>query len=209
MPIAAFPIGPLETNAYVLHEKQDAIIVDPGGDLRSGLQHVLDFLSRHALTPQAVILTHMHFDHVMGVAQTVKSFPGIKVFGARKEDGMLRASFGSGTWGMPPVPAFEYEDLAPGDHNFGAVACTVFSTPGHSAGGLSLYVPKDNAVIVGDLLFYRSIGRTDLPGSDHQQLVKSLQQHIYSLPPATIVYAGHGPETNVGDEKQLNPFVRA
>ena len=208
MPIAAFPIGPLETNAYVLYEQQDAVIVDPGGDLRAGLQSVLDFLSRNKLNPQAVVLTHMHFDHVMGVAQLVNSFPGIKVFGSKKDDGMLHASFSSGTWGMPPVPAFEYEDLAPGDHSFGAVACTVFATPGHSAGSLSLYVPKENAVIVGDLLFYRSIGRTDLSGSNHQHLIRSLQQHIYTLPPTTVVYAGHGPETRVGDEKQFNPFVR-
>jgi glyoxylase-like metal-dependent hydrolase (beta-lactamase superfamily II) len=209
MPIAAFPIGPLETNAYVLYEKEDAVIVDPGGDLRGGLRSVLDFLSRQKLIPQAVVLTHMHFDHVMGVAQLVQSFPGIKVFGAGREEGLLRASFGAGTWGMPPVPAFEYEDLAPGPHDFGAVSCSVFATPGHSAGGLSLYVPKDNAVIVGDLLFYRSIGRTDLPGSNHQQLIQSLQQHIYTLPSDVIVYPGHGPETNVGDEKRLNPFVRA
>lgn len=208
MSIAVFPLGPLETNAYVLYEKQDAVIVDPGGDLRAGLQRVLDFLSQHKLTPQAVFLTHMHFDHVMGVAQLVESFPGIKVLGSKDDDPILRASFGSGTWGMPPVPAFEYDGLAPGDHNFGAVAGTIFATPGHSPGGLSMYVPRDNAVIVGDLLFYRSIGRTDLPGSNHQQLIRSLQQHIYTLPSATVVYSGHGPETSVGDEKQFNPFVR-
>ena len=209
MPIAAFPIGPLETNAYVLYENQDAVLFDPGGDLRAGLQEVLDFLTRLKLTPQAVILTHMHFDHVMGVAQLAKSFPGVKILGSKREEGMLRATFGANSWGMPPVSAFEYENLAPGEHEFGAVACTVFDTPGHSAGGLSVYVPKENAVIVGDLLFYRSIGRTDLPGSNHQQLIQSLQQCIYNLPDATIVYPGHGPETSVGDEKRSNPFVRA
>jgi len=69
-------------------------------------------------------------------------------------------------------------------------------------------VPKDDAVIVGDLLFRRSIGRTDLPGSNHEQLIQSLQQHIYTLPSAAVVYPGHGPETSVDEERQLNPFVR-
>ena len=209
MPIADFPLGLLQTNTYVLYEKQDAIIIDPGGGMQAGLQHVLDFLQQNRLAPQAVILTHMHYDHVMGVAQLVESFPGIKVLGSRKSDDMLLASFRAGVRGRGmPVPAFTYDDLLPGDHSFGAIACTVFATPGHSPCGLSVYVPKENAVIVGDLLFYRAIGRTDLPGSDKQQLIQSLQQHIYTLPPATVVYPGHGLETSVGEEKQFNPAVR-
>ena len=206
MPIAVFPTGPLETNTYVLYEKQDAVIIDPGGDLQAGLQHVLDFLSQHGLTPHAVILTHTHYDHVLGVAQIIESIPGMKVFGSNKNDDKLREIFAFGARGMS-VPAFGYEDLVPGDHAFGAVACTVFATPGHSPCSVSVYVPKENAIIVGDLLFYRAVGRTDLPGSQHQQLVQSIRQHIYTLPPATVVYPGHGPETSVGEEKQFNPSV--
>ena len=208
MPIAVFPIGPLETNAYVLHAQQDAILVDPGGDLRGGLTRILDFLTQNKLTLRAVILTHMHFDHVLGVAQLVKSCPDVKVYGSTRDDMILKPSFGSNSWGMPPVTPFPYEPLEPGEHTFGAIACTVMATPGHSAGSLSIYVPKENAVFVGDLLFYRSVGRTDLPGSNHQQLIQSLQEQIYTLPPDTVAYPGHGPETRVGDEKKLNPFVR-
>ncbi len=208
MPIAVFPIGPLETNAYVLHEKQDAVIVDPGGDMRGGLPLILDFLSRNKLTAQAVLLTHLHFDHVLGVAQLLEACPGVKVYASRDDDAILRPSFTGSTWGMPPVRPFEYEPLTPGEYTFGAVSLKVLATPGHSSGSLSFYLPQEEAVIVGDLLFYRSVGRTDLPGSDPQKLVDSLKQHIYTLPPQTTAYPGHGPETVVGDEMKLNPFVR-
>lgn len=208
MSIAVFPIGPLETNAYVLYAQQDAVLVDPGGDLRGGLTRIIEFLEQNKLTLRAVLLTHLHFDHVLGVAQLVKAFPGLKVYGSRADDPILRPSFGSNSWGMPPVTPFEYEDLAPGEHHFGAIACTVLATPGHSAGSLSFYAPAEKAIFVGDLLFYRSVGRTDLPGSDHQALIHSLQTQVYTLPADTVAYPGHGPETRVGDEKQHNPFVR-
>ena len=208
MPIAVFPIGPLETNAYVLHEQQDAVVVDPGGDMRGGLTRILDFLSQNTLTLQAVLLTHLHFDHVLGVAQLVEACPGVKVYASCDDDAILRSSFSGSMWGMPPVRSFEYEDMLPGEYSFGAINLRTMSTPGHSAGSLSFYLPQEDSVIVGDLLFYRSVGRTDLPGSDHPKLEASLRTHIYTLPPQTKAYPGHGPETVTGDEKKLNPFVR-
>jgi len=209
MPITVFPIGPLETNAFVAHEKQDAIIVDPGGDLRSGLTRILDFLKQNTFTLQAVLLTHLHFDHVLGVAQLVQAFPGLKVYASQQDDPILQPSFGSGEWGMPPVSRFTYEDITPGKHSYGAVSLEVIPTPGHSEGSTSFYFPQDGAIIVGDLLFYRAVGRTDFPGGDFQKLVDSLRNHVYTLPPQTVAYPGHGPETVIGDEMRLNPFVRA
>lgn len=209
MPIAVFPIGPLETNAYLVHSGSDAILVDAGGDLRGGLNGIIEFITSHKLTLHAVLLTHMHFDHVLGVAQLVKQYPNMKVLGSKADDSLLQSSFGgNGSWGMPPVARFSFDDLTEGEHHFGSIACTVFATPGHSQGSVSIYLPSETAVFVGDLLFYRSVGRTDLPGSEPMRLMQSLQNCIYTLPPETKAYPGHGPETVVGDEKKLNPFVR-
>ena len=112
-----------------------------------------------------------------------------------------------GIWGFPPVPAFESRDLPTGPQVFGGMACTVLDTPGHTPGGVSYYFPDEKAVFTGDALFYRSLGRTDFPGSSQEALRKSLHKKIFILPQETAVYPGHGPNTNVGEELANNPYL--
>lgn len=209
MPIATFPIGPLETNCYVVHNGVDAVVVDPGGDMRGGLDEVVGFLAQKKLTVRAIVLTHMHFDHILGVSQLHKQ-SGAPVYASTGDDPLLQAAVDSrGSWGMPAVAPFTYEPLKEGEYTFGSLTMQAIATPGHSQGSCCLYFAKENLVITGDLLFYRAVGRTDLPGSNHQALIDSLQKKIYTLPPETLAYPGHGPHTTIGEEKVHNPYVRS
>ena len=188
MPIETFPIGPLETNCHIVISGSDAVAVDPGGDLNSGLGEVLALLKEQNLTLRAILCTHFHFDHLDA------SLLGTELGG-------------SGAWGFPPVTTFKWEDLKEGPHTFGSIKCEVLTTPGHTPGSLSIYFPELNSIMTGDLLFYHSVGRTDFPGSSQEALRKSLHKKIFILPQETAVYPGHGPNTNVGEELANNPYL--
>ena len=108
--------------------------------------------------------------------------------------------------GFPRTPSFSFTPLQEGELTLLGVTCRVLATPGHSPGSLSFYFQDLGAVFVGDLLFYRSVGRTDFPGSSEQELIRSVRSKIFTLPKETVVYPGHGPETTVGQEKLNNPF---
>lgn len=202
MPIATFPLGPLGTNSYLLNSGPAAVAIDVGGDP----QHMLEYLAAHKLTLEAICLTHRHFDHLYGVARlaaetgsAVYSPPGDNVL-ANSESGM------GGIWGMPLVTPFESEPMPLGPTVFGGMECVVLETPGHTPGGVSLYFPGEKAVFTGDALFYRSMGRTDFPGGDQEQLLRSIRHTLFRLPDDVTVYPGHGPATSIGDERRHNPF---
>jgi len=108
--------------------------------------------------------------------------------------------------GLPRVTLFDFLDLPAGETTFLGLACRVLATPGHTPGSRSLYFPEAGALFSGDLLFNRSIGRTDFPLGDHEALMRSVRELIFTLPPETVVFSGHGPETTVGDEREHNPF---
>lgn len=202
MDIRTFPIGPLETNCYLAVAGDAAVAVDVGGDPAP----VAAFLKEKGLSLEAVLLTHLHCDHLYGVAGLTREF-GAKAY-AGSEDGFLLDTElgGGGLMGLPLVPPFAWEPLAPGQITLLGQPCHVLATPGHSPGSLSYFFPEAGAVFVGDLLFYRSIGRTDFAGGDYDVLIRSVATEIFALPPTTIVYSGHGPATTVGDEKRHNPF---
>ncbi len=209
MPIKTFPIGPIETNTYIVYNETDAVIVDTGADARGGLVDVRNFIDGKNLNLQAIFLTHMHFDHVLGVADLLESYPNAKVYASKGDDFILQPSFDSrSSWGMPTVKRFKYEDLKAGAYSAGSLECEVRLSPGHSPGGAVIYFAAEKSAFTGDSLFYRSVGRTDLPGSDYNQLVESLRTQIYTLPEDTVVYPGHGPASTVGDEKRLNPYIK-
>lgn len=206
MPIAAFPIGPLDTNCYVACKGKDAIVVDPGGDMTHGLDEVINFLLANALTVRAVVLTHLHFDHIYGVAHFADS--GVPVLAGEPDFSMLATSLGRGaSFGFPDVRPFTPAPLAEGEISFGEVRVRVLPTPGHTMGGLSLYLPDDATVLAGDTLFCRSIGRTDLAGGDLDTLRRSILTQLFTLPDDTTVCCGHGPNTSIGAEKKHNPYL--
>ena len=202
MPVATFPLGPLQTNSYLIHSGKQAVAVDVGGEP----EPMLEYLTTHGLTLAAICITHRHFDHMYGVA-ALEEATGALVYIPQDDDSLAGTDSGKGgVWGFPPVPEFTAVPMPMGNTIFGDMVCQVLKTPGHTPGGVSLYFPDEHAVFSGDALFYRSIGRTDFPGGDHDTLLRSLKDVLFKLPADTLVYPGHGPTTNIGDEIANNPF---
>lgn len=201
MQIKLFALGPLETNCFLLIKGREAALVDVGGDAHE----VLDYLGEHGLSLTDILVTHMHFDHVLGLADLARA-TGARVWANERDEFLLTAH---SKLGLPNPPSFGYAKLDEGPASFLGEECQVFSTPGHTPGSLSYYFPAVKAIFCGDVLFYRSVGRTDLPGGDAATLTRSIREKIFSLPDETTVYPGHMLETSVGDEKRLNPFVAA
>ncbi|MBQ3060533.1 MAG: MBL fold metallo-hydrolase [Desulfovibrio sp.] len=202
MPVATFPLGPLQTNSYLLHQEGQAIAVDVGGDPAP----MLTYLADHKLILAAICLTHRHFDHMYGVAK-LSSAHGAPVFISRDDDCLAGTEAADGgIWGFPKVTPFTSQAMPSGTVNWGGMECCILQTPGHTPGGVSLYFPAHSLVFTGDALFYRSIGRSDFPGGDLQTLLRSIKENLFTLPADTIAYPGHGPATSIGDERSNNPF---
>lgn len=204
MPVITLPFGPLEANCHIVHNGRDAVIFDPSSETNLVLQK----LSENNLTLRAVALTHLHSDHCLGCANIEKATNLTVLVGM--EDWVNRAVLlcKDMCFGMVLKP-FEAEILPPGEVDWGTLHCRVIHTPGHSAGSLCYYFADFGIIITGDLLFHCSVGRTDLPGGNSDELVRSLRESIYTLPGNVIVYPGHGPETSIGYEAAHNYYCRA
>jgi glyoxylase-like metal-dependent hydrolase (beta-lactamase superfamily II) len=204
MQIKAYMLGPLQTNGYLMSNNGRAVFVDPGGDPAE----VVSDINAQGLKLEYILNTHFHFDHVLGNAALAEA-TGAKIVANPKDKYLLGDGIGGGgMMGMPKVDDFEYEPISEGDMEFIGLPCKVLETPGHTLGSLSFYFPDAGAVFVGDLLFFRSIGRTDFPGGNMDSLLEATRNKIFTLPPETTVFSGHGPKTNVADEKNHNPFFR-
>lgn len=202
MNVTVMQLGALETNCYVVHSDSGALVVDPGGEP----EKILAFLNERGLRLDVILNTHLHFDHIQGNAALAEA-TGAKIRAGEADAYLLDTELGGGgMMGLPRTPPFSYEPLAEGETEFLNMSCRVMFTPGHSPGSLSFYFPALNAVFVGDLLFYRSVGRTDFPGGSEAELARSVRSRIFSLPANTVVYPGHGPETTVDSERLNNPF---
>ncbi len=209
--IKSFEFSPIQENTYLLYnELNECIIVDPGCYFDDEKQTLHQFVNDNHLKPKLLVNTHCHLDHVFGnkfVAETFK----LKLHIHLLEQKLLEYAPVSGlTYNMP----FDnYTD----DLNFieagqvitlGTDELEVLFTPGHSPGSVSFYCQKQAFVISGDVLFQNSIGRTDLPGGDHETLLNSIRTQLFVLPDETVVYSGHGNKTSVGEEKKNNPFFK-
>lgn len=202
MDIATFPLGSLQTNCYVLANGDRAVAVDPGGDPGPVLAHI----KARGLTLTHILNTHLHFDHTAG-NKALSEATGAPVLAHESDSSLLETWLGrGGDMGLPLITPYEWQPLEPGEAEFAGAACRVLHTPGHSMGSLTFHFPDAGAAFVGDLIFYRSIGRTDFPGGDLEILKRSVQEHIFTMPPETRLLSGHGPETTVGDERNHNPF---
>jgi hydroxyacylglutathione hydrolase len=199
-------VGALAVNCYIVGSAatREAIVIDPGDDT----PRVMAVLAQKGLKAKYIVLTHAHFDHAGG-AKKLKDSTGAKVIIDEKDAPLLKNMEGQGAmFGMrvpaPPQPdSFAHEgDII----KVGELELKVIETPGHTQGGISLYMQKQGIVFTGDTLFESSIGRTDLPGGNHSQILHSLKDKLCRLPDATKVYPGHGGETTIGYEKKNNPF---
>lgn len=201
------PLGPLQTNCYLLlNEHKECLIFDPGGEGNK----LLTLLAKEALQPLAILLTHAHFDHI-GAVDDVREHFNIPVYLHKNEaKWLLDANLnGSSRFG------FDVQAKAPADKlldaeqtlRIGDFKLQVFETPGHSPGSVSYYSQETEAVCAGDTLFMESIGRTDLRGGNHNQLLQSIHDKLLTLPENTLVLPGHGPVTSVENEMDSNPFL--
>jgi glyoxylase-like metal-dependent hydrolase (beta-lactamase superfamily II) len=202
MRITSYPLGPLDTNCYVLDHQGRALAVDPGGDPAD----VLDFLKDQGLVLEHILVTHMHFDHMYGCAALARA-TGVPITAPEDDRFLMDTELGGGgVYGFPRVEPFQSLPAVTGECSFIGLACRCLPTPGHSPGSVSYYFPDAAAAFVGDVIFYRSVGRTDFPGGDADQLKRGVQEQIFTLPGGTTLYPGHGMETTVDSEKRHNPF---
>lgn len=202
MDVLTFPIGPLETNCYLGCIGQQAVAVDPGGDPTPLLSH----LKQNGITLTHILVTHLHFDHIFG-NKALADATGAPILANDEDSFLMKTELGKGgMWGMPTVETFTYTPIEAGEMELLGTTCKALATPGHTPGSLSFYFPEHNVCFVGDLIFNRSIGRTDFPGGDFEALQQSVIKNIFTLPDETVLYSGHGSPTSVGDEKLHNPF---
>jgi glyoxylase-like metal-dependent hydrolase (beta-lactamase superfamily II) len=208
--IKSFEFSPIQENTYILYnEFNDCIIIDPGCYFDEEKDTFSGFIDTARLNPVMLINTHCHLDHVFGNKYVAEKY-GLTLQIHEGEKRVLDFAPASGLMYNMPFDNYsgDFKYLKEGDIiKLGQDELKVLFTPGHSPASLSFYCEKDSFVISGDVLFYRSIGRTDLPGGDFDTLIKSIRSQLFVLPGETKVYSGHGPMTTIADEKRENPFL--
>lgn len=205
--IKTLVVGPLDVNCYLLWEVSDksAVVVDPGGDVGE-IKAEIDKLG---LDVKYVVNTHGHFDHVGGNGPMAEVL-GVPVAIHSDDVPLVEAAHIQGShMGVPtdqqPSPSIELEDG--GVIEAGSLKVKVIHTPGHSPGGVCLYVEEDKILITGDTLFAGSVGRTDLPGGSFDALMASIREKILPLGDDVRIFPGHGQASTIGEEKEINPFI--
>lgn len=208
--IKTFVFNPFQENTYVLYdETNECVIVDSGCHSKSEQKELKDFIEKNGLKPKYAINTHGHVDHVMGSAY-VKSHFKIDILGHPEDLPLMQSAVNLGLmYGITidEVPTID-TNINHGDViRFGKTELEVIHTPGHSLGGVCLLCRKSGFIITGDTLFNGSIGRTDLPGGNYDQLIDNISERLLSLDENLKVYPGHGEPTTIGWEKSNNPFL--
>ena len=199
-----YELGPIGTNCYVVRASQaadEAVVVDPGGDA-ADLRLELGRLGARCV---AILITHGHWDHLGGVAELAEG-TGAPVYMAEDERALLENLPDLVPPGTP-ARAYTADRFLAGDETLQLAGITfeTLRVPGHSPGHLAFHA--EDSLFSGDVLFAGSVGRTDLPGADHNTLVESLRMLTERFPPETAVYSGHGPPTTLGSELARNPFL--
>lgn len=211
--VVQFTFSPFQENTYVVYDETgEGVIIDPGMYNKQEEDHLVQFLEKEKITPVRLINTHCHIDHIFGIKFIAEKYNlGLEIH----KDAEQVMEFGptvAKNYGLVlnhPLPK-PSNYLDEGDIvEFGQTKFELLFTPGHSKGSICFYCREDKFVISGDVLFKNSIGRTDLPDSHHETLIKSIKEKLYKLDDDVTVYAGHMEPTTIGHEKRNNPYVRA
>ena len=202
--IETMTVGMAQSNCYIVHNETEAIIVDPGGE-QARIEQTVERLD---IKPIAILLTHTHYDHI-GALEGIRDTYNVPVYVAAEENNWLMDPMKnlSGYVGESITTRPAEENLLIGDEmTIGDFTFKVLPTPGHSPGGVSFVFMDGDFVITGDALFGGSIGRTDFPGSNHEQLLTSIREQLFTLPEHYTIYPGHMGRSTIGHEKNYNPF---
>jgi len=211
--VKKFSVNPFQENSYVLFTNdKNAVIIDPGFSNEVEEKQLLTFIATNQLTVEAIWLTHAHIDHIMGLSFCKNQFKVPVYMHSLEKANLAMGADLAARYGLPfnnfsDSIDFELDQME--RINLGNETFEIHFTPGHSAGSVSFYNKELKCIFSGDVLFLQSIGRTDLPGGNHQKLQKTIVEKMYTFPAETIVYSGHGAETSIGFEKENNPFFRA
>jgi len=209
--IKSFEFNPIRENTYILYNRfNECILVDPGCYSDSEKDALVQFIESNHLSPKILLNTHCHLDHVFGNRFLAEKY-NLTLCIHENEIPVLQFAPASGLMYNLPFDNYtgDFIFLKEADEiKLGNDVLKVLLVPGHSPGSLGFYHPEGGFVISGDALFHRSIGRTDLPLGNYEQLITSIREQLFTLPDNTIVYSGHGPETTIGEEKLYNPFLQ-
>ena len=202
------PVGLLQCNCSILGDEtsREAIVIDPGDDIA----RIVALLAKHQLTVKQIIITHAHIDHIAG-ALRLKEITGAPILYNQLDLPLVKMMDIQAGWlGIPtPKVSAPDEDLRDGQTiSIVGLTGSVIHTPGHTQGSSCLYLPDQTLLIAGDTLFAGSVGRTDLPGGNTQQLLKSIHDRLLTLPDDTKVIPGHGPNATIATERSENPFLQ-
>jgi hydroxyacylglutathione hydrolase len=208
--IKSFTFNPVSENTYILYNEHNmGIIIDPGCYYDDEKESLISWVKQKKLDIKNLVNTHCHLDHVFGNKFIAETY-NLELYCHKNEEIVLNYAPTSGlNWGLP-------FDNYTGKLNFldetdtitlGQDVIKILNTPGHSPGSISFYAEAEKFIISGDVLFRESIGRTDLPGANHQTLLDSIKEKLFTLPNDITVYSGHGQPTTIGYEKRNNPFL--
>ena len=202
------PVGMLQCNCSIFGDEttKEAIVIDPGDDIGE-IRKILD---RHGLKVKAIVITHAHIDHIGGAAK-MKALTGAPVYMNQDDQELYDTLDWQAQWLGMRNPERTSIDVTARDGDtlkLGQTDLHILHTPGHTQGSISVWIPAENKIAAGDTLFRDSIGRTDLPGGNYDQILSSIHEKLLALPDETVVIAGHGPETTIGRERDRNPFLR-
>jgi hydroxyacylglutathione hydrolase len=205
--IKTFPVGPLQCNCSIIGDKLSgrALVIDPGGDA----DQIMAMINKLNLKVTAIIHTHAHLDHILAAGE-IKKATGAPIY-LHELDQFLwdMVEQQCAMFGVPSVSLPEPDQYLKDDQALDCCGGVAIHTPGHTPGSVSFWFEQYKTLIAGDTLFLGSIGRTDLPGGDFEQIITSIKDRIYTLDDDAVVVTGHGPNTTIGNEKNANGFVRA
>lgn len=208
--IKSFAFNPFQENTYLLFDESgNGVLVDPGCYEKSEKSELENFIRDKNISIKQIVNTHCHIDHVLGNSWAKRTF-GVELLIHKNEAPVLKSV-------EVYAPNYGFQDYESAEPNgflkegeiikVGSESLKILFVPGHAPGHVVFYHEPSNRLIAGDTLFKGSIGRTDLPGGNHNQLITKIKSVLFRLPEETIVYPGHGPETSIGFEKINNPFV--